>query len=448
MNSSKQIIQRLQGGLILRRSSYDDREALVNFNGMIHADPGEDFSEHAANDVRALFSESHPTFNPGDFTIVEDPNTGEILSCLCLIDQTWSYDGIEFGVGRPELVGTNKDYRRLGLVRRQFEVVHQWSAERGQKLQAITGIPWFYRQFGYEMAVNLGGSRRGYLPNIPELNEDQEEPYRFRAAGVEDMPFVTRLYNQGSRRQLLSCVRDEKIWHYELYRGQEFEAHYHIQIIETPSGKPSGYLLVRPDLAGGFMVVNSIEILEGLSWYEASHSVLRQLEQMGKALAEKDAAPDKPLEMKGFIFSLGADHPVYHVIPDRIPLKYDPYSFYIRVPDLPDFLNLISPVLEERLARSYMAGHTGELKLNFFTDGIRMNFERGKLVDVRPWEQPDYEDSSANFPGLTFLQLVFGYRGVQELEDSFADPYYRKEDAKILLKSLFPPKHSHVLELS
>lgn len=448
MNPSKQIIQELPGGLILRRSSYEDMEALANFNGKIHADPGEDFAEHAANDVRALMSETHPTFHPGDFTIVEDPNTGEILSSLCLIDQTWSYDGIEFGVGRPELVATHKDYRRLGLVRRQFEVVHQWSAERGQKLQAITGIPWFYRQFGYEMAVNLGGSRRGYLPNIPELKEDQEEPFRFRAAGEGDIPFVTKLYNESRRRQLISCVRDETIWQYELHRHQQFEAHYDIQVIETAMGKPAGYLLVRPFLFGGFLPVSAFEMSEGFSWYEASHSVLRRLEPMGKALAEKESTPEKPLEMKGFIFSLGADHPVYHVIPDRIPLKYDPYAFYIRVPDLPDFLHLISPVLEERLARSYMAGHTGELKLNFFTDGIQMNFERGKLVDVRSWEQPDYEESSANFPDLTFLQLVFGYRGVQELEDSFADLYYRKEDAKILLKSLFPPKPSHVLELS
>jgi len=448
MTSSKLIIQQLEGGLILRRSSKDDLEAIANFNGKIHADPGEDFSEHAANDVRALFSDIHPTFNPGDFTIVEDPNTGEILSSLCLIDQTWSYDGIDFGVGRPELVGTHKDYRRLGLVRKQFEVAHQWSAERGQKMQAITGIPWFYRQFGYEMAVNLGGSRRGYLPNIPQREEGRDEPYCYRPAGEEDLPFVTRLYNQGRRRQLLSCVRDEKIWRYELQRGQEVDAHFDIQIIDTPSGKPSGYLLVRPYLSGGFMVVNSIEILEGLSWFEVSHSLLRQLEKMGKAHAAKESTPEKPLDMKGFIFSLGEDHPVYHVIPDRIPLKYDPYSFYIRVPDLPDFLTLVSPVLEERLARSYMAGHSGELKLNFFTDGICMNFERGKLVEVRPWEQPDYEQASANFPDLTFLQLVFGYRSVQELEDAYADLYYRKEDAKPLLNSLFPRKPSHVLELS
>jgi hypothetical protein len=120
MSKPEHLIQELENGLILRRSTLDDCEALANFNGRIHADPGEDFSEHAANDVRVLLSGQHPTFHPDDFTLVEDPKSGEIVSSMCLIDQTWAYDEIEFAVGRPELVGTHKDYRRQGLVRKQF----------------------------------------------------------------------------------------------------------------------------------------------------------------------------------------------------------------------------------------------------------------------------------------------------------------------------------------
>ena len=41
------------------------------------------------------------------------------------------------------------------LSRIQFEEVHKWSAERGETVQAITGIPFYYRQFGYEMALDL-----------------------------------------------------------------------------------------------------------------------------------------------------------------------------------------------------------------------------------------------------------------------------------------------------
>lgn len=449
MSQPGHILQELEDGLILRRSTIEDLEALADFNGQVHADPGQDFSDEAANVVRVLLSGSHPTFNPGDFTIVEDPKSGKIVSSLCLIDQTWAYEGIQFGVGRPELVGTHKDYRRRGLVRKQFEIIHQWSATRDQKLQAITGIPWYYRQFGYEMAVNLGGSRRGYLPNIPTLAEGQEEPYRFRQVDEKDIPFVAKLYNQSRKRQMVSCVRDESIWHYELfYRIQPATAQFEMHIIETPVGRPVGYLLTRPNLSGNSLTVNGFEIVEGISWFEAAHAVLRQLAPIAQSHAQPDATPENPKEMNSFVFALGEDHPIYHVIPNRMPLQAAPYAFYVRVPDLQDFIRLIAPVLEERLARSYMAGHTGELKLNFFTEGILLSFERGKLLDVRPWDSPNFAEASGNFPNLTFLQLLFGYRDVQELDNAYADLYFRQEEGKILLKSLFPRKPSHVLELT
>ncbi|HRE29529.1 MAG TPA: GNAT family N-acetyltransferase, partial [Anaerolineales bacterium] len=109
--------------------------------------------------------------------IVEDTTTGQIVSTTCLIPQTWTYAGVPFEVGRPELVGTLPEYRNRGLVRRQFEVVHQWCVERGQLVQAITGIPWYYRQFGYEMTVNLSGTRIGFGMHVPGLKNGETEPY-------------------------------------------------------------------------------------------------------------------------------------------------------------------------------------------------------------------------------------------------------------------------------
>jgi hypothetical protein len=33
-------------------------------------------------------------------------------------------------------------------IRAQFDEIHRLSAERGQQLLVISGIPWFHRQFG------------------------------------------------------------------------------------------------------------------------------------------------------------------------------------------------------------------------------------------------------------------------------------------------------------
>ena len=118
--------------------------------------------------TRDLLSGSHPTFGSDDFTIVEEAATGRIVSAMNLISQNWTYAGIPFGVGRPELVGTEPEYRKRGLVRARLKVIHALSAERGEMVQAITGIPNFYRQFGYEMAMSLGGGRQGNAANRGE----------------------------------------------------------------------------------------------------------------------------------------------------------------------------------------------------------------------------------------------------------------------------------------
>jgi hypothetical protein len=441
----KDILEDLGEGLILRRACADDAESLVKFCGEIHADSGEDFAETVASWVRDLMTKPHPTFKPEDFTLVEDTNTSGIVSCLCLIDQTWAYEGIEFGVGRVELVGTNSDYRRRGLIRKQFEVVHGWSEERGHKVQAITGIPWYYRQFGYEMGLNLGGGKGGYSLHIPKLADDEKEPYKIRPAKKEDFPLITRLYNQGSKRNCISCVRDKAIWAYELSdRSKSSEYKREFRIIETPKGKAVGFIAHAPDIRGTAMVMLWYELAEGISWLDVTPSVIRYLGETGEAYAKEK----EDVKFQNFYFALGAEHPAYEVIPYRLPRKNEPYSWYVRVADIPGFLKLISPMLEERIAQSYIGGHTGDLWLSFYTEGVKMAFENGKVKSIERWEKPNTEkEAMANFPNLTFLQLLFGYRSFDELKVSFADCYdksHKNQETIVVLRTLFPKKASNV----
>lgn len=142
--SPPDILADLGHGLIMRRATAADAEGLADFNKLIHRDPGVTApDEEVAAWTRDLLAGGHPTCGPNDFTIVAEQATGRIVSSMNLISQTWSYAGIPFGVGRPELVGTAPEYRNRGLVRAQFEVIHRWSAARGELVQGITGIPYY-----------------------------------------------------------------------------------------------------------------------------------------------------------------------------------------------------------------------------------------------------------------------------------------------------------------
>ncbi len=145
----------LGDGLTLRSARHDDAAELVDFNATMHADaglPGSTLAEW----TRDLFETPHPTFRvERDVTVVEDTASGRIVSALFLIPQVWSYAGVSIKAGQPELIATHPDYRRRGLVRAQFEVIHDWSRAGGQLWQFIAGIAWYYRQFGYAYAVDL-----------------------------------------------------------------------------------------------------------------------------------------------------------------------------------------------------------------------------------------------------------------------------------------------------
>lgn len=452
MSTKMNIIADLGDGLIMRRSTPQDADALSKFNGRIHVDPGEDFAKGVAVWTYDLLTKKHPSFNPADFTIIEDSKSGEIISSMNLIDQTWAYEGIEFGVGRPEVVGTLPEYRRRGLVRKQFDVVHRWSAERGHMLQAITGIPWYYRLFGYEMALDLEGGRRGYNANIPKLKEGEQEPYLVRRALKGDIPFIAQLHQQNSQRYPITCCYDEEMWRYKMFEvSPESEVYQVITVIESVAGERLGFLLHGASLKEGMLDVRVYELQPGVSWLAVTPSVLRYLQQTGSEYASKEEKGNgsnhkNHPRFEGYYFHLCSEHPVYHAVPHCLPQHTNPYAWFIRLPDLIAFMQHISPALEERLARSYAAGHTISLKLNFYTSGIVMVLEKGRIKAVEAWGQPDYETASAQFPELTFLQLLFGYRSLDELDRSFADCYPSLENPEggQVLRALFPKKPSTI----
>jgi len=447
---SNLIPRQLEDGLLLRRSTLADTQALVDFNSRVHSDDGPDKpDERIGAWVEDLMTQPHPTFDPGNFTIVEDTRKGRIVSSLNLIPQTWKYAGIPFKVGRPEVVGTLKEYRRRGLIRMQFDVIHQWCRESGIIAQAITGIPNYYRQFGYEMGLDLYGGRIGYDSQLPRLKKDEEEPYHFRPAEERDISFISRVNTHADLRYLITCKRDETAWRYELTgMSPKNMNRTEVCIIQDLSGEPVGYF-THPNFnwgpkEAGYLVVSSYELKPGVSWMSVTPSLARYIWKTGG-----EYAAVKGGKRSAYMFGLGLEHPAYAVMRDRLPRIRDPYAFFIRVPDQVGFLKHIAPVLEKRLADSELTvGYGGILTLNFYRSGLKITFKQGHLESVEPFIPATSEEGDAAFPDLTFLQLLFGYRTFSELKDSFADCYRKNPETHLLLDVLFPKKSSQVLPIS
>ncbi len=440
------LIRDLGDGLLLRRSSRKDAGALAAFNAMIHSEDGPDQpDERVAAWTRDLLSGHHPTHHPDDFTIVEETKTGRIVSAMNLISQTWSYEGIPFGVGRPELVGTLPEYRNRGLIRAQFEEVHKWSAERGELVQGITGIPYFYRLFGYEMGLELGGGRIGFEPQLPKLPKGKKEPVTFRKAVESDIPFLMEVSVHAARRYLVTCPYDETMWRYVLSGQKAKNVNRHeFRIIERAGTKePLGYLMHPWYHWNTGLIANAYELKPGVSWLEVTPAVARYLWKTGGRLLAKDGKP-----RTAYGFWLGLEHPAYEVLREALPRVRQPYSWYIRVPDLPAFLMHIKPVLERRLAESIAVGYSGKLEISLYRGGVRLAWEKGTLIGIETWQPKPFEEGQAAFPNLSFLRLVFGHATIDELKSMFADCWYRNDEIRLLLNILFPKKPSSFFGVS
>jgi len=438
---SKKIIRDLGAGLILRRSSTADADELADFCSRIHSDAGFDQPDiYIAAWTRDLLTRSHPTFSPDDFTVIEETSSGHIVSTMNWISQTWSYEGIKVGVGRPELVGTSPEFRNRGLVRTQFDEVHKWSLERGEMVQAITGIPNYYRQFGYEMAIDLDGRRLGYEAQVPKLKEDEAQSYHVRAASETDAPVIAEIYNEIRKRYMLVCERAPELFRYDISRQDIDGAYVMTRIIEDRNGNIVGSLKHISHVANGSLNMFYYELKPGISWLDVTPSVVRYLWQTGQEYAKRDGKT-----CTSFGFALGEQHPAYEAIKDRLPKVHGSYAWYVRVPDLPGFLNHIKLVLEKRLTESIASGYSREIKISFYRAGLRLVIDRGQIKTIESWKpNPQPDDGDIAFPNLTFLQMVFGYRTYEEIHYAFPDCWCDDEDVRVLMNVMFPKKVSNI----
>ncbi len=434
----------LGDGLRLRRATKADQAALAEFNRTMHEE--NDLPDDAVGYWTAdLFKGNHPTTSPDDFTLVVDQNqAGKIVSSVGLISQTWAYDGIPFAVGRPELVATDPAYRRKGLVRLQMDLAHARSADRHELVQFITGIPWYYRQFGYDMALNMAGARRLSIYKIGKLPEGQTEAYRMRPATEADLPLLAQLYAIHCSVGLVTRVRSEAEWRYELNQQDEKSIYYHrFSIIETLEGEAIGYLETSLFAGPGAMAVREMAVLPGHSMRAVCEFLIRALKTYIEELNRERKEP-----LASISFAMGATpHPCYTALDNQLDKPIPPYAAYIRVADLPGFLRQIAPALERRLIGSVVENHSGTLRLNFYRKHLTLVFERGKLSEIGTFQPKNLEDGDALFPDLTFLQLVFGYRSLADLSYARADCSARNDTSRILLDTLFPQRPSNVAML-
>ena len=191
-------------------------------------------------------------------------------------------------------------------------MIHARSEFEGHLAQGITGIPYFYRQFGYEYALDLDLGNTLYLAQIPKIKEGDPELYVLREAALEDIPLLQALYDRQKEIYAVTTRIDERWWRYQIQTWNKVmdDGFWHIQIIIDREGTPLGYVVLPMVRSSQAIYVSHLSVIPGANFYALMPSVLRALQAQGPQMVP----PPGTEPAKKIIFTFGRKHAAYEVL--------------------------------------------------------------------------------------------------------------------------------------
>ena len=396
--------QPLPGGLLLRTSRPADLDQIAT----LLAERGEPAD---AADHRLIVEDADAGWE--SCAVVVD---GErVVSTATLLDETLILGGLPIPTGQVELVATDREYEGRGLARALMQWAHDRSASRGQLAQVLIGIPYFYRQFGYQYAIALPRSRT--VQAVPPASAE----HSVRTAGSADIPAMAELQCSAQQGYDLRMPRSAACWRWLVARDGSS------QLIVERAGIPvaTGRLTALDD---GERVLGEVAATDRAAAYAL---VTYAASSAGTAV----------LKVQGRTGSLGGD-----ALEDCLaPPSRQAARYYVRVPDVTALLKHLRPVLSARLAASELAGDSGEAVVSFYRHHVRMSYANAAVGEVRPggrMQAPGAAGGAGAAPDLAG-PLLFGPHGIAGLAERHPDAYVGPN--QMLMRTLFPPVRADLL---
>ena len=376
-----------------------------------------------------LATRGDPTDAEDHRLVVEDPDTGwgscavvvddeRVVSTATLLPESVRVSGVVLPAGQVELVATDPGYEGRGLVRALMGWAHQRSAARGDLLQVMIGIPYFYRLFGYEYAVDIPPARP--LRTLPE-----PAPGLLRPARPADVPALAALQtaaqqaadvampHPAARLRWLVAHAASTTW--VLERGGAVVASARVPSLDGLDRDDD--VLVAESTAADDAA--AVELLRGVAALADGRPV---------------RVPDRPATRPGRIWAerLGAGSDLAE-------------QYYVRVPSPGALLDALRPVLGRRLADSGIDWTGRDVVVSTFGAHHRMAVTAEGLGPVRtggPMQAPGAAGGAGVAPDHLGA-LLLGPHGMHGLSRRRPDVYPGQDPQ--LYEALFPPLDADLL---
>lgn len=432
----------LADGFVARWATTADAAAVEHVCASVFCDPATGaLHPQIITYLQGILGGAHPYGKAADVAIVVDP-AGTVVSAVVLMRMPLIADGLRITVGRPEMVVSREAVRNRGYMRVLFAMIHARSSAYGDVFQAISGIPYFFRQFGYEYALSLGGSHIYPFDAIPRLPAGQDEPFSLRPATHADIEALVEYHRagaemlRGGRRPFLYSAIDRAYWEFVL----------------SPAAAATTWLpYLITDQTGqivGSIGVGQFRYSEQLEFYYCNTCVALDMQLLAPSLLRNLAAIAEQVAHAGagvpacraLRANMGVDHPLHAALAHVVHQEETPYAWSVRVPSPAALLNALAPVLERRLNAKGMSAFQQPVVVSFYRGGVTLSYVDGHFTAT---DTDSIVGAQASYPAGLFAQQVLGFKSLQELMamhmDVRVDPSVR-----ILLDTLLPVQPSWV----
>jgi predicted N-acetyltransferase YhbS len=399
----------LADGLIMRTAAEKDLEQV----GALLAARGD---EADAEDLRLVASD--PDEGLGAVMVVVDGD--RVVSTATLLRESVAIGSVAVPTGQVEMVATDPAYEGRGLVRAMMNEAHRRSAARGDLLQVMVGIPYFYRQFGYSYSMPIP------MPWEVHTTPVAQPDITVRVATAADIPAMSALQSAAQAAADVRMSHSAGCWRWLVQRSgsSQLVAERDGAVVATARQTPPDEGVVLGEIAGS---------AEGISALVAAAQVAATSADDGGEVAvlERPAAAHV-----NSVLAEMADSPD---APDRTQ-----EWFYARVESLGPLLDHLRPVLLDRFrAAGFEARH--EVLLSSWRSHVRFTINEDSMSAVAAGgpEQAPISKGGSGVPPDQLAPLLLGPLGAAGLEQIHGDVMLGRQ--RDLMEALFPPMTSDLL---
>lgn len=367
-------------------------------------------------DVPWLRAELAEPGGPARWTVVADADGTVVAACELLGQRLADVDGVSVPFGQVEWVMTSETWRRRGLIRAQIDRHHHSSAERGDLLTVIAGIPYFYRRFGY--GYGLSWPRSHVVPT--QLADGPDDDVAVREAGADDVAALLAWEHDRPSGDV-HVVRRETDWAAVVARCAAGPT-VALRLAEADGVLEGWGITEAPpdDTAYAFPATARTD--------RAAHTLLH---------AARDHAGDHEL------VAMAGRGPWGALLGRTCPVIDDDQGVYVRIPDPVALVDHLRPLLSRRLTAAGRP-EAGVLDLSLYDRTVRLHLEPGEVVGVEegPVLEDPFDSHDVGVAPDWLPALVLGRWGARELARRCDDVTLGRHAE--LMEALFPALPSDV----